>query len=117
MFDNVLLKLNQIQDLTSEERLKYGKQLEYINQKSESINYLNKNFPKIDEKVKNLHQEVNDIHKFLEIQNQQKNKLYSSIQRLEKISNDSINLKNDLELTWNKLLDIDRLYFKKKEHE
>jgi len=110
MFENVLMKLNQIPELTQEERVKYAKQLEYINDRTQKVHEMSKCLPSFDEEAKAIHKKMIDGHKQVDQMYLQKSKLYSALLRYQKMVEDSSTLHKDVENSLNLLKEVERRF-------
>ena len=84
ILENVLIKMNQIPELTSEEREKYGKQLETINNNVEEVKKALVVSNEITSQVETVHSKCLDLHRQVDTFGEQYQRLDETLARFKK---------------------------------
>lgn len=112
ILENVLIKMNQIPELTSEEREKYGKQLETINNNVEEVKKALVVSNEITSQVETVHSKCLDLHRQVDTFGEQYQRLDETLARFKKCCYEMDALNIETEAAWNSLGEVEQKLLK-----
>jgi RNA binding exosome subunit len=112
ILENVLIKMNQIPELTAEEREKYGKQLELINYQVENVKKALVVSNEITSQVETVHSKCLQLHRQVDTFGEQYQRLDATLARFKKCCNEMDALNMETEAAWNKLGEVEQKLLK-----
>ena len=107
IFEKVLIKMNQVPDLTEEERVKYAQELEFINQQVDLIKEKLVVSQELSTTIENVHSKCLSLHKSIDTFGDQYKKLETSISQFQKLMNEFDELNEDTKSAWDKLHEVE----------
>lgn len=108
IFENVMVKIGQIPDITPEEKKKYGDQLTYIYNHAKEVQELEENTKEIAGQIEGVHKAFLEYHKNVDHFGEQYTRLGTAMERLNKCIDNMENLNKSTETAWSKLTDVEK---------
>ena len=107
IFEKVLIKMNQVPDLTDEERLKYAQELEFINQQVANLKEKLNVSQELTATIENVHNKCLSLHKSIDTFGDQYKRLESSISHFQSIMSEFNELGEETKTAWDRLHEVE----------
>ena len=107
LFENVLIKMNQVPELTPEERIKYAKELDFINSQVDEIKKSLSTSENLSQQIENVHSECLSLHKSVDTFGDQYKKLDSALIKFQECIKDIDELTTETQHAWEKLTEVE----------